>query len=209
MIAVISGATGLVGSLLVNKLLIDNDITQVISVSRNSLHIENPKLKEIIITTLSDLSLHQSELQGDIYFCCLGTTIKDAGSQENFKKVDYDAVIEFARIAKIHNAQSFVVISAAGANMSSLFFYSRVKGEVENALQKMHLKRLVIFRPSVLVGNRKTFRLGERIFIEILKTISLFTSRSLKKRMLTDAQDLTTQMLIEGKKSQAGIFFIR
>ncbi len=157
------GATGLVGSLLVNKLLVDNDITQVISISRKLLHIKNPKLKEIIITTLSDLTLHQSELQGDIYFCCLGTTIKDAGSQENFKKVDYDAVIAFARIAKIHNAQSFVVISAAGADTNSLFFYSRVKGEVENVLQKMHLKRLVIFRPSVLVGNRKTFRLGESV----------------------------------------------
>ena len=208
MIAVICGATGLVGSILVGKLLLDEEVSQVISVSRNPLGLKSPKLKEIFISELSEISRHQSELQGDIYFCCLGTTRKDAGTEERFKKVDYDAVFEFGRIAKTHESRSFVLISTTGASSNSPFFYGRIKGEVENALQKMNIKRLVIFRPSFLVGKRKAFRLGERVFVGTVSLVSPILPGIIKKRLMTKAQDLAERMLIEGKNPHPGVFII-
>ena len=208
MIAVISGATGLTGSILVGKLLLDGEISQVISVSRNPLGVKSPKLKEIFIPELSEMSRHQAELKGDIYFCCLGTTRKAAGTHEKFKKVDYDAVLEFGKIAKLQDSRSFVLISSTGANSNSPFFYGRIKGEVENALQKMNIKRLVIFRPSFLVGKRKTFRLGERVFIGTVSLFSPILPGFIKKRLMTNAQDLAERMLIEGKNPIPGVFII-
>lgn len=203
MIAVIAGSTGMVGSILLDKLLNDDAITEVISVSRKSVHIENKKLQEILVTDLSELHSHQTELKGDVYFCCLGTTIKDAGSRENFKKVDYEGVIEFAKIAKMNNAQAFVVISAYGASAKSFFFYSRVKSETEAALKQLGLTRLVIFKPSLLIGNRKSFRLGEKISVTIMKALAPILPKALKKRMMTYATDLAEKMLVEGKALQS------
>ena len=199
MIAVIVGSTGMVGSILLAKLLNDDEITEVISVSRKSLHIENKKLHEILITDLAELYNHQAELKGDIYFCCLGTTIKDAGSRENFKKVDYESVVAFGKIAKANNARAFIVISAYGASPKSLFFYSRVKSETENALRQLGLQSLIIFRPSLLIGDRKSFRLGEKISVAIMKVITPLLPKALKKRIMTYATDLAEKMLVEGK----------
>ncbi len=202
MIAVIIGSTGLVGSVLLQKLLSDNEIQQVISVSRRSVLIDNKKLKEIIISDLSDLPDHQNALKGDIYFCCLGTTIKSAGSQENFRKVDYDAIVNFGKIAKANNAQSFVVVSAMGANPRSLFFYSRVKGDAEMALQELGLNQLVIFRPSLLIGSRKDFRLGEVVAERIFKSFSCFHPDKINKKLMTNVNGLVDKMIAQGKLCQ-------
>ena len=122
MIATLIGGTGLTGSFLVRHLLADPPITKVISISRKSLQISNDKLTEVLISDLAELPALQSKLGGDLYFCCLGTTIKAAGSQANFEKVDHDAVVAFAKIAKTHDANSFALVSAMGANASSSFF---------------------------------------------------------------------------------------
>jgi len=101
MIATLIGGTGLTGSFLVRQLLADSAITQVISISRRSLEISNPKLAEIFISDLAELSSIESKTRGgELYFCCLGTTIKAAGSKENFEKVDHAAVVAFAENAK-------------------------------------------------------------------------------------------------------------
>lgn len=202
MIVVIVGSTGLVGSTLLRKLLADNEIQQVISVSRRSALIDNKKLKEIIISDLSELPNFQNDLKGDVYFCCLGTTIKLAGSQKNFRKVDYDAIVNFGKIAQANNAKSFVVVSAMGANSKSLFFYSRVKGDTERALQKLGLNKLVIFRPSLLIGNRNDFRLGEAIAERILKSFSCFLPNKINKKLMTNVDLLADKMLFEGKLCQ-------
>jgi uncharacterized protein YbjT (DUF2867 family) len=208
MIAIITGTTGLVGSLLIKKLLLDNDITQIISIARKSTGLQNPKLKEIFISDLSEMPQHQAELSGDIYFCCLGTTIKDAGSQANFKKIDHDAIINFGKIAKAHNAQAMVVVSATGANASSLFFYNRVKGEADNNLQTLGLNKLVIFKPSLLVGNRRVARPAEQILTKIFNTVALIAPSSIKKRLMTYADHLADRMLMEGKNASKGILII-
>ncbi|MFI5303507.1 MAG: oxidoreductase [Nitrospiria bacterium] len=208
MIAVICGATGLTGSILVGKLLTDPEISQLISVSRKSLDIKSPKLKEIIISHLSELPNYHSQLRGDMYFCCLGTTLKEAGSREKFKQVDYDAVLEFGKIANAHCCYSFVLISSIGANSNSLFFYNRIKGEVELALQKLSFKSLIIFRPGFLIGNRKNFRRGERMFVEVFRWVSPFFPSIMRKRVMTHAQELAERMVLEGKNPRPGVLIL-
>ena len=114
MIATIIGSTGLTGSLLVRKLLNDPAIKKVISIARRPPEISNPKLTEILVRNLAELPFLASTVCGELYFCCLGTTIKAAGSKENFEKVDHDAVVAFAKIAKAHDATSFTFLSAMG-----------------------------------------------------------------------------------------------
>lgn len=194
MIAVISGSTGLVGAQLIHKLLDDSRFTQVISVSRRSLKLTSSKLTEVICENFNDLSSHRSELKGDIYFCCLGTTIKTAGSRERFKAVDHDAVVEFGRIAKLHDARSFVVISADSANANSRIFYSRVKGEMEKDLEKMGLKHLVILRPGLLMGERKEFRPGEKVAMIVLGNIGPLLPNGIRKSVMTDIHVLAERM---------------
>src|ERR1700731_3125650 len=126
MIATIIGSTGLPGSFLVRKLLADSEITKVGSVSRKSLNIANTKLTEILISDLAQLPSIESRIRGELYFCCLGTTIKAARNKANFERVDHDAVVAFAKIAKAHDAKSLTLVSAMGASESSMFFYNRV-----------------------------------------------------------------------------------
>lgn len=208
MIAVIAGSTGLVGNFLLLKLLSDADITQVISVSRRPLKLKHPKLKEVILGDLTQLEAHAPELKGELYFCCLGTTIKDAGTQENFKKIDLDAVVKFGEIAKQHEAQCLITISASGAKIDSYAFYSRVKGEAEDKLKLLQLKRLVIFQPGLLIGKRHSPRTLEELAIKFYRTVSGAMSESLKKKVATEIEHLAERMLEEAKKKTQGHYVI-
>lgn len=208
MIAVISGATGLVGSHLIHKLLDDSRFNEVISVSRKTLGITSSKLKEVICSDFTHLLSKKDELKGDIYFCCLGTTIKTAGSRVKFRAVDYNAVLEFGKIAKMNEAQSFVVISAEGANAKSRIFYSRVKGEVEEALQQLNLNRLIIMRPSLLMGERKEFRLGEKMAISLMNGVGRYLPERIRKRAMTPVDVLADRMLDEGIRNAKSISVI-
>lgn len=205
MIAVISGATGLVGSILIQKLLNDSRFSLVKSVSRKSLKISSPKLQEIICPNFDQLTSEARELKGDIYYCCLGTTIKTAGSQEKFRKVDYDAVMEFARIAKSHDAQAFAVITAQGANPESRIFYSKVKGEVEESLKALGFKHLVIMRPSLLMGERQEYRRGEKAMISVMEHVGHFLPGKIKKRAMTQVDTLAARMLEAGVQTSSGL----
>jgi uncharacterized protein YbjT (DUF2867 family) len=117
MIATLIGGTGLTGSFLVRHLLDDPAIMKVISISRRPLNISNAKLTEVLIADLANVPSIESRARGELYFCCLGTTIKAAGSKQNFEKVDHDAIVAFAKIAKAHNAKSFALVSAMGAKL--------------------------------------------------------------------------------------------
>lgn len=208
MIAVIAGATGLVGGQLIQKLLEESTIEAVISVSRKSTQIQHAKLKEILLPDFSELMQIQEQLRGDVYFCSLGTTIKAAGSQENFRKVDYQSIIDFATIAKHHNARKFLVISAKGANPESAIFYNRTKGETENALKSLGLNSLVIFRPGLLLGDRKEHRVGEMLLSQAVHLISSYIPLNKMKSFVTPAEHLAIQMLSESKLSSDGVKII-
>ncbi|MFN3768745.1 oxidoreductase [Ectopseudomonas guguanensis] len=162
----LAGATGLTGEHLLDRLLSEPTVARVLAPTRRPLaahpHLENP---------VGDLQSLLPQLSGqvDTAFCCLGSTIKQAGSQEAFRAVDHDLVLAFARRARELGARHLVVISALGANPNSSVFYNRVKGETEQALKAMDWPQLTIARPSLLLGARHEFRLGERLAAPLLR----------------------------------------
>ncbi|MDN5516895.1 MAG: oxidoreductase [Pseudomonas sp.] len=162
----IAGATGLTGEHLLDRLLSEPTVARVLAPTRRPLaahpHLENP---------VGDLQSLLPQLSGqvDTAFCCLGSTIKQAGSQEAFRAVDHDLVLAFARRARELGARHLVVISALGANPNASVFYNRVKGETEEALKAMDWPQLTIARPSLLLGARHEFRLGERLAAPLLR----------------------------------------
>jgi uncharacterized protein YbjT (DUF2867 family) len=205
MIATIIGSTGLTGSVLVRKLLTDSTITKVVSISRTPLGISNAKLTEVLVSDLVELSLIESRIRGELYFCCLGTTMKEAGSRENFVKVDHDAVVAFAKITKAHGAKSFTFISAMGANANSLFFYNRVKGRSETSVSVLGLRSLLIFRPALLVGVRHEYRFTEKLATKLLLPLSRLLPTRIQRSLITEAETLASRMLAEGKAAPIGI----
>lgn len=202
---VIVGASGLVGSILLNKLLNDPLILQVISFSRRPLEAQNTKLTQIIASSLEDLEKFSDQLVGDFYFCCLGTTIKTAGTKENFIKVDLDAVVHFAEIAKKHHAKSFVVISSMGADSNSIFFYNKTKGQMEEAISKLGLPCVTIFRPSLLIGKRAEKRAAENFAIKTYSALEPILPQALCRAFGTKAEVLSGKMLENAKLMKPGI----
>jgi uncharacterized protein YbjT (DUF2867 family) len=164
----LAGATGLTGEYLLDRLLSEPTISRVLAPSRSPLaehpHLDNP------VGQLRDL-LPQLDGQIDAAFCCLGTTIRQAGSQEAFRAVDQELVLAFARRARELGTRHLLVISALGADPGSSVFYNRVKGETEEALKAMDWPQLTIVRPSLLLGPRREFRLGERLAAPLLRWI--------------------------------------
>lgn len=158
--ALLFGATGLVGSFLLDELLADERYPAVKIFLRRPSGKTHPKLEEFIVDFSKPESFRE-KVRGDELFCCLGTTIRAAGSQEAFRKVDFQFVKDAAEAAKANGIKSFLVVSSLGADAGSLNFYYRTKGEMENAARAMNFRKCVIFRPSMLLGPRNEFRLGE------------------------------------------------
>lgn len=158
--ALVIGATGLIGNLLTHQLLESPQYETVKVLVRSPLKWKHPRLQEVTF----DFERPNGLLtQADDIFCCLGTTMKKAGSKEAFKKVDYQYPLDIARLGRESGAQQFLIVTAMGADPDSSFFYNRVKGEVERDLKALQYPALLIFRPSLLLGNRGENRLGERL----------------------------------------------
>ena len=208
-IAVVAGGTGLTGSFLIRRLLEDDAIGGVISVSRRPLDISTPKLQEVLIGDLAELPSATTELGGQLYFSCLGTTIKVAGSRQAFEAVDHDAVLEFAKIAAAHDARSLVIVSAMGADARSRIFYNRVKGRTEDDVRALRLRSLTFFRPALLVGPRVEYRRAERIATKTLVPIARLLPERLRKSMITDVPHLAEEMIVAAKRATSGTHVIR
>jgi len=170
MIVAIAGATGLTGSYCLDFLLLQIKITKVIVIGRKSTGIKNPKLEEVI---LKDNQL-TSKVVADAFICCLGTTIKKAGSKEAFKEIDLKLPVYLATNLHKNGCKISAVISAMGADENSAFFYNQVKGKMENAMQMIGFESLSIFRPSIIKGARKETRMAEKMGLAVMKTISPF-----------------------------------
>lgn len=165
--ALIAGASGLVGSFLLEQLLESSEYDRVIALVRRPLERTHPKLRQVT-SDFAALEKTTADLGCADAYCCLGTTIRRAGSRENFRAVDHAAVLAFAWAARRNGAQRFFFVSSLGADAASRIFYHRVKGETEEALEVLGFPTLGIFRPSLLLGPRPEFRLGERISAMIL-----------------------------------------
>jgi uncharacterized protein YbjT (DUF2867 family) len=164
------GATGLVGRETLNALLESDHFTRVVAFTRRSLGLQHPKLEERLID-FEQLEAAYAGEAADAAVCCLGTTIKAAGSQAQFRRVDHDYPLAFARAAKQAGAAQLVVVTAMGANARASVFYNRVKGELEEALAALGFASLSLARPSLLLGERAEFRLGERLFAPLAKLL--------------------------------------
>ncbi len=156
-VVLLAGASGFVGRFALDFLLDAPDVARVFAVSRRALGFEHPRLANRIV----QFDRLESQLQGltcDAALCCLGTTRRQAGSEEEFRRVDVEAVLAFARAARAARAQRFVVVSSVGADPASRNFYLRTKGEVEQALSGLGFPCLDILQPSVLLGWRREMR---------------------------------------------------
>jgi len=171
---VVAGATGLVGTILLHELLTDASVAEVHAVCRRDLSIKHPKL---VIHVVDFRAIPPLPPIDEIYLA-LGTTIKQAGSQEAFRAVDFDANLAVAQAGVTAGAQRIGLVSAMAANPRSSVFYNRVKGELEDALTKLSTKTLVIARPSFLLGDRdalnQPIRYGERIGIVLSRLLKHF-----------------------------------
>ena len=174
--ALILGASGLVGSEVLSLSLESDLYNKIVIVVRSSLTIKHNKLVEKIIDF--DMPKWEEIFPVDHVYCCLGTTIKQAGSKTNFIKVDHDYPLAFAAAAKKWESSIFSIITAAGVSPESKIFYNNVKGQLEKKLKSLELFSTLIFRPSLLLGERKEFRLGEKIGSGIAKVTSWMTPKT-------------------------------
>jgi len=158
----LAGATGLVGSEVLRLLLADPTVSRVIALSRRPLPDESHKL-EARVVDFDVLEASRDVFAVDQVICALGTTIRQAGSQHAFRRVDHDYPIAIAKLALEAGARHYLLVSALGANADSRVFYNRVKGEVEQALRAMPFRSLTIARPSLLLGDRAERRFGEEV----------------------------------------------
>ena len=191
--ALILGASGLVGSEVLSLSLESDLYNKIVIVVRSPLTIKHNKLVEKIIDF--DMPKWEEIFPVDHVYCCLGTTIKKAGAKTNFIKVDHDYPLAFAAAAKKWESSIFSVITATGVSPKSRIFYNNVKGQLEKNLKSLELFSTLIFRPSLLLGERKEFRLGEKIGSGIAKVTSWMTPKTYRaihckavaKAMLTES----------------------
>lgn len=165
--ALVIGATGATGKDLVNQLLTDKDFEEITIFVRKPVAIQNDKLK-IQVVNFDHPEEWKDKVQGDVAFSCLGTTLKAAGSKEAQRKVDFDYQYEFAKAAKENNVEDYILVSAYGANPKSKIFYSRMKGELEEAVKKLHFEKITIFKPGML-ERKDSDRTGEVLGSRIIK----------------------------------------
>ncbi|MCW3161903.1 NAD(P)H-binding protein [Chryseobacterium oryctis] len=176
--ALVIGATGATGKDLVNQLLNDKDFDEVDIFVRKPIDIQNDKLN-IHVVNFDKPEEWKDEVKGDVAFSCLGTTLKNAGSKEAQKKVDFNYQYEFAKAAKNNNVEDYILVSAYGANPKSKVFYSKMKGELEEAVKQLHFNKITIFKPGMLErknSDRKGEVLGSRI-IKFANKIGLLESQ--------------------------------
>jgi uncharacterized protein YbjT (DUF2867 family) len=192
----IAGASGLVGSALLEMLFAQITIGKVIVLARKSLPIAHPKL--IIVEVDFDNPDSFSEIFKDIQivFCCVGTTMKIAGSKEAFRKVDYAIPVNLARLASAAGVAKMIVISSLGADKNSSNFYLKTKGEMEDAVSTFPFRKIAFLRPSVLLGPRKENRIGEKMAQVFLRSISFMLVGRLKKYRPIESRMVAKAMLM-------------
>lgn len=202
--AILAGASGLIGEALLSELLIDPYFEKIKIVVRKEIFLTHPKLQQIVVD-FDKLSKYSEEIKGDVAFCTLGTTIKKAGSKEAFSKVDYTYVLNFAEIVKRSGTDRFIIVSSLGVTESGGNFYLTIKRDVENSLKKMKFRSLIIVRPSMLLGKRKEFRLGEIIGKVIMKMVSFLFIGKLKKYKAIHSSTVANAMLKLSKTELEGV----
>jgi uncharacterized protein YbjT (DUF2867 family) len=206
--AVVAGATGLVGKELVSQMLANRYYEKVIVLARKNPQIgEDPRLKVVIIKDFGKLDEHKADLNANHVYCCLGTTMKAAGSKENFKKIDLEYPVKMARLAMEQpDFETYFVVTSVGSNPDSPLFYNEVKGYCEKELIALNMHSLQIFRPSLLLGKRKEFRFGEEVAKALSGVLSFFVVGNRRAHLWSiSGKDVAKSMLVIAKEDKSGV----
>ena len=203
--ALIVGATGLVGSMVLDALLLDDYYESITVISRRSSGKHHRKLKEIIVD-FDKLEENSAEIKANHVFCCLGTTINAAGSKEKFVLVDKIYPIKLAKICKENGATEFLVITALGASKNSWIFYNKVKGSLQDELIKLKFESLHILQPSLIMGERTENRGGEKLAQLFFEKTNFLFQGPLKKYAGIDAKVIASSMVYYAKEGTKGCF---
>lgn len=204
--ALLFGASGLVGGHLLEILTEDDHYAEVVVFNRSKMNLDHPKIKEVMVE-FDNLEQYTVEIEGDVLFCTLGTTIKKAGSKEAFRKVDHLIPLELAEIAKNNHVSNFIMVSSIGADKSSSNFYLHTKGSVELDVQRKFPFHSYFLRPSLLMGERKEYRMAENIAQATMKFISPLMMGPLKNYKGIHARDVAAAMIqIDLQKPQKQFF---
>ncbi|MDC3021172.1 NAD(P)H-binding protein [Pelagibacteraceae bacterium] len=192
--AIIFGSSGLIGNELFKTILLKNVYSKIKIFVRTIPEINNPKV-EIIKTDFRNVEKYKDKINGDDCFFCIGTTKKDTPDKSEYTRIEYDIPVRVATVAKENSVNSFFYVSSIGANPKASSSYLKNKGQVEEKLKNLNFKKLAIIRPSLLIGNRKSFRLGEVIFTPVMNTLTLFAFGTLKKYKPIKIENVVKAML--------------
>jgi uncharacterized protein YbjT (DUF2867 family) len=203
--AIIAGASGLIGSNLLEILLNEPAYDEVIILVRKSTGIKNKKLTEIVLD-FDKLSDYKSEIIGHAIFCCLGTTNNKTPEKALYRKIDHDYPLTLAKIAYENGVEQYHLVSSLGADSSSSIFYQKLKGETEEDTKALGLKTLHIYQPSLLTGDRKEFRLTEKIVTGLFYLIDSLLVGGLKKYRSIPAKTVAMAMYKQSINKNEGIF---
>lgn len=201
--ALIIGSTGLIGSELVNLLLDSNDYTKVITFVKRDSGIKHPKLTQYVID-FDKPETYKDLVVGDDFFCTIGTTIKKAGSQDAFRKVDFEYPKQFAAFALDNKVKQFLIISSLNADAMSGNFYLKTKGEIQDFLKNCAFESVAVLQPSLLLGNRTEFRLGEKVGAFFMKAFSFVFQGNLKKYKPIEGKTVAKALLKIAQKNVKG-----
>lgn len=203
--AIITGASGLIGSKLLNILIESREYDTVLSLARKRLQKRHPKLVQEIVN-FGETDSYLPFINGDVLFCCLGTTQKQTPNEEDYYKIDHDYPVDLARAAFKNGVPEFHFVSAIGADPSSSNFYLKTKGEAERDLKEIGLASLHIYEPSLLTGRKRKRRLAERIATVVMKIINPLLMGGLKKYQSIDGATVAKAMFNQSLKDKKGVF---
>ncbi len=202
--ALLAGATGLVGGNCLQLLINDDTYERITILVRKPTAFVHPKVAEHIVD-FDRLDQYAQFIKADDVYCCLGTTIRAAGSQDAFRRVDFMYPVQLGAISARNGADQFLIVTALGADPRSRIFYNRIKGETEQAVSKLPFEAIHVFRPSLLLGERKEHRRGEQIGSYALKAVSTVMAGPLRKYRPIEARVVANAMIVAAQSNRSGL----
>lgn len=204
--AVVIGATGLIGHILVEYLLKDPAFRNVRILVREKTGLSHTKLEEKVVN-FNDIDDYAKKFgRGDVIFSCVGTTQKKVkGDKTAYKKVDFDIPVNAAKIGIENGFKKFMLVSSVGADATAKNFYLKLKGETEDALKEFSFENISFFQPSILLGERNEYRSGEQIAKALMRIFSKLLIGGYKKYRAIDAKDVAAAMIHESKRDHPGV----
>lgn len=199
--AIVFGSTGLTGGILIDLLLKDSRYSSVIAINRKALPIEHKKLQQELID-FNQLENYKHLITGDEVFCCIGTTKAKTPDESKYRQIDFDIPVKVAKMAKENKVATMVVMSSMGANSKSAVFYSRLKGEMEEAIKSFNIENTIFVRPSLIAGQRNEKRLGESAAKSIMSFMNPLLIGPLKAYRAISPESIANAMIYLANNSK-------